>query len=264
LGFYIFKWARELFSNKAGILALFLFSFSPTFLAHGRLVTTDVGAAFGVLVASYYFIRVLKSPSKKNIILAGVFFGIAQLLKFSVILLLPFFVLLAFIWWLVKLGKFRQTLKILVLVFFLGFLLIWPIYQYHVLNYPVEKQVRDSQVYLENTIEPIKSLIIWSADKPFLRAYAYYFTGLSMVFQRVVGGNTTFFLGEVSNQGWKSYFPIVYAIKVPLAFHILTIISLLYAVWLIRLRQGFGGQVKKLFQGIKRWIRAHFAELAML
>ena len=31
LGFYIFKWSRELFDNKAAILSLFLFSFSPTF-----------------------------------------------------------------------------------------------------------------------------------------------------------------------------------------------------------------------------------------
>jgi len=45
LGFFIFKWTKELFGNRAGLLALFLFSFSPTLLAHGRLVTTDVGAA---------------------------------------------------------------------------------------------------------------------------------------------------------------------------------------------------------------------------
>lgn len=38
LGFYIFKWARELYGNKAALLTLFLFSFSPTFLAHGRPV----------------------------------------------------------------------------------------------------------------------------------------------------------------------------------------------------------------------------------
>ncbi|GAI09801.1 unnamed protein product, partial [marine sediment metagenome] len=63
LGFYIFRWARELFGNKTALLALFLFSFSPTFLAHGRLVTTDVGAAAGVFIASYYFLKFLKDSS---------------------------------------------------------------------------------------------------------------------------------------------------------------------------------------------------------
>jgi len=144
LGFYVFKWARELFGNCASLLALFLFSFSPTFLAHGRLITTDVGAAAGVFIASYYFIRALRDPSKKNIVVAGVVFGIAQLLKFSVILLVPFFVLLGLVWWLIKSGRFWQTVKTGFLVFLVGFLLIWPIYQYHVWNYPPEKQLQDS------------------------------------------------------------------------------------------------------------------------
>src|SRR3989344_1057643 len=61
LGFYIFKATKEFFGNKAGLLALFLFSFSPAFLAHGRLVTADVGAAAGALIATYYFIKALGS-----------------------------------------------------------------------------------------------------------------------------------------------------------------------------------------------------------
>lgn len=259
LGFYVFKWARELFGNCAGLLALFFFSFSPTLIAHGRLVTTDVGAAAGIFIATYYFIKALKSPTKKNIILAGVFFGLAELLKFSAILLLPFYLFLGLIWWLVKLGKFRQTLKILTLVFVIGFLLIWPIYQYHTWNYPPEKQVSDTQVYLKDTPEFIKKPILWAADKPILRAYSHYFTGLSMVFHRVAGGNTTYFLGEVSNVGWRSYFPIVYLIKIPLAFHILTLIALLYALWLIR---------KPFWKDFKNratnWVKSHFPVFAIL
>ena len=66
LGFYVFRWTKEIFGNKASLLALFLFSFSPTLLAHGRLVTTDVGAAAGVLIATYYFIKFLNNNSWKN------------------------------------------------------------------------------------------------------------------------------------------------------------------------------------------------------
>ena len=252
LGFYVFKWARELFGNCASLLALFFFSFSPTLLAHGRLVTTDVGAAAGIFIATYYFIHALKSPTRKNIIIAGVVFGIAQLLKFSVILLVPFFGLLGLVWWLTKSGKFGQTVKIGFLVFLIGFALIWPVYQYHVWNYPPEKQLQDTQVYLKDTIEPLKSAILWAADKPLLRAYAQYFTGLSMVFHRVAGGNTTYFLGEVSNLGWRNYFPIVYAIKLPLAFHLLTLFSLLAAAWLL------------IKTKIGRWMKNHFPEFAML
>jgi len=261
LGFFIFKWAKELFGNKAGLLALFLFSFSPTLLAHGRLVTTDVGAAAGVTVATYYFLKSLKSPVKKNIIIAGIVFGIAQLLKFSAVLLVPFFGIIGLVWWLKKSGTFLQTIRTGFLVFLIGFLLIWPVYQFHTWNYPKDRQVSDTEFYLKDTPEFIKKPIIFASDKPILRPYALYLTGVSMVFQRVAGGNTTYFLGEVSNIGWRSYFPIVYLIKEPLAFHILTLIALLYAACLVRRSLGGGGAIKN---RICVWLRLHFPEFSML
>ena len=259
LGFYVFKWARESFGNKTGLLALFLFSFSPTFLAHGRLVTTDVGAAAGVFIATYYFIKVLKAPTKKNILLAGIFFGIAQLFKFSVILLLPLFVLLGLIYWLLKLRGFKQTLKILILVFVIGYLLVGVLYQYHVWNYPQERQAEDAKVFLEAYPQFLNDSLVWASQKPILRPYAQYLTGLFMVFNRATSGNTTYFLGEVSNLGWKHYFPTVYLIKETLTFHILSLLALLYAVWLIK--KPFWNST---FRRMRGWLKGHFPEFAML
>lgn len=260
LGFYIFKWSREIFGNKAALLSLFLFSFSPTFLAHGRLVTTDVGAAAGVFIASYYFLKALKESSRKNIILAGISFGLAELCKFSVILLIPFFAFLSLVWWLIKLGALKQALKVFVLVMVIGFIVIWPVSQYHVANYPAERQVRDTQFLLSS--HPIRwsgPVLSWAAQQPILRPYAQYFLGLFLVFQRARYGNTTYFLGEVSATGWKNYFPVVYAIKETLVFHILTLIALLYAAWTI----------KKPFwvhpwQRLVPWIRNSFPVFAFL
>lgn len=56
-GYFLFKFAKEFFGEKIALLALFFFAFSPTFLAHGRLVTTDVGAAFGVIFACLFSLR---------------------------------------------------------------------------------------------------------------------------------------------------------------------------------------------------------------
>ncbi len=254
LGFFLFKWAKELFGNKAALLSLIFFALSPTFLAHGSLITTDVGAAAGILIASYYFLKALQSPNKKNIIIAGLAFGLAQLLKFSVILLVPLFGFLALVWWLQKKGALKQTIKTLILVFLIGFLLIWPVYQYHTLNYPPEKQLADSQVYLKDSIEIFKQPVLWMADKPILRPYALYLTGLGMVFHRVAGGNTTYFLGEVSNQGWLSYFPAVYLMKIPLSFHILTLLALLFALFWLR------KNLKKSWN----WISSHSPEFSMI
>jgi len=260
LGFYIFKWTRELLGNKVALLSLFLFSFSPTFLAHGRLVTTDVGAATGVFIATYYFLRALKNPDKKNIILAGISFGLAELCKFSVILLIPLFVFLALVWWLIKLGNLKQAFKILISVFVIGYLLIGLVYQYHVLNYPPERQARDTEFLLASTPFPfLGKILVWASTKPVLRPLAEYFLGLALVFQRAAGGNTTYFLGEVSAAGWKNYFPVVYSIKESLAFHILTLIAILYSAGLIK--KPFW---VNLFPRVENWIKFHFSEFAMI
>jgi len=269
LGFYIFKWAKELFGEKVALLALFLFSFSPTFLAHGRLVTTDVGAATGIFIATYYFLKALKNPDKKNIIFAGISFGLAELAKFSVILLIPFFAILSLVWWLAgKSRSWQKSLKIFILILVIGYLLIGLVYQYHVLNYPFSRQVRDNEVFLSVYPDLIKKPILFMADKPILRPYAQYLSGLFMVFNRASSGHTTYFLGEVSNQGWKNYFPIVYLIKEPLTFHILTIISFLSLAWFVNPAPLFsrksGAGWQDTLPKIKNWISNHFPEFAML
>ncbi|MFA4998545.1 MAG: glycosyltransferase family 39 protein [Candidatus Paceibacterota bacterium] len=262
LGFFMFKWSKELFGNKAAVLTLFLFSFSPTLLAHGRLVTTDVGAALGVLVATYYFLKALKNPTAKNIIISGIAFGLAELCKFSVILLLPFFFILALVFWLIKSTTWQKAAKVFILVILIGYILVWPVYQYHVLNYPAEKQRYDTEVVLkdlgvfEKPIMGIPAKItLWASDKPILRPYSYYAFGLLMATNRATSGNTTYFLGQVYNLGWHYYFPVVYILKESLAFHILTLLSLLYAVWLAW---------KSKSPKVSDWIKSHFSEFAMI
>jgi hypothetical protein len=48
-----------------------------------------------------------------------------------------------------------------------------------------------------------------------------------MVFMRVAGGNTTYFLGEVSNQAWWYYFPVAFLLKVPVALLIFITLSVM-------------------------------------
>ena len=260
LGFYVFKWAKELFGQKAALLSLFLFSFSPTLIAHGRLVTTDVGAATGCFIATYYFIKSLQNPNKKNIIFAGIAFGLAQLLKFTVIILVPFFAILVITWWLLKKGKFWRTFKNLILIFVIGYLLIWPVYLYHTWNYPTDRMVRDTEFLLSShPFQFLGPVLVRMAENPILKPYAQYLLGLSLVYQRGTGGNTTYFLGEVSAAGWKNYFPVVYSIKEPLAFHTLTIIALLYLSFLIK--KPFW---QNTYQRMKAWCSAHFAKFAIL
>jgi hypothetical protein len=259
LGFYVFKWTRELFGNAAALLALFLFSFSPTFLAHGHLVTTDVAAALGAFVATYYFIKCLKGPSWKNILVSGITLGIAELLKFSLILLFPFFIIVAGIWWFARQIGFWKTVRLLFFVFAICFIVIWPVYQFHVWNYPPQKQASDSrEILATHGFKLGANAIIWSADKPILRPYAQYFLGVMMITQRVAGGNTTYFLGQISRNGWREYFPVIYLSKETVTFHALVLIAIIYG--LSRLRKPAKGQF---WPKIREFGFKYLAQIAM-
>jgi len=269
LGGFLFFWVRELAGNKAGLLALAIFSFSPTFLAHGRLVTTDVAAALGVVMATYFWLKFLEYPSKKNVILAGIIFGIVMLFKFSLILLVPFFAAITIVYAFLRYKErglkklFSGLVKYAILALIvaaIGAFVIWPVYQYHVANYPIEKQVSDTKSLLSSSpIPTMKNLCIWMAQKPLFRPWAHYLLGLLMATQRTAAGNTVYFMGMISASGWWYYFPTVYFLKVPLAFHILTLIALLWAVYLIK--KPFW---HKPFSRVVNWLRDHFAEFSMM
>jgi hypothetical protein len=143
----------------------------------------------------------------------------------------------------------------LLIIFTIGFLLIWPVYQYHVWNYPAERQKSDTEFILTSfPFHPAANLTAWLADKPILRPYAQYLLGLLMTMQRSAGGNTAYFLGDVSSTAWKSYFPIVYLIKEPLPVLILILLTLL-AVVMPRKRE---------WSGIKKWVADNPAEFTWI
>lgn len=267
LGGFLFKWAKELRGNKMALLVLTLFSFSPTFIAHGRFVTTDVAAALGIAISTYYYLKFLKKPSKKTILIAGLVVGISMLFKFSLILLVPFFGVITIVsaWLKARIeGKLlsKNIFKYVVLAMVVGaiavFAVIWPGYQYNMMDYPADLQFEENKAFLETTTipEPIINLNLWMSKNPVFRPLSQYALGLLMATNRTATGNTTFFLGMVSASGWWFYFPVIYFLKIPLAFHILLVAALLSSI-IMAVRKGF--QYK-----IRDWIDKHLTEFSML
>jgi len=233
-GLYLFFETKNFFGKRTALLTLFFFSFSPTFLAHGRLVTTDVGATFGTLLATFNFLRFLNSPSKRNLFLAGIFLGVALLTKFSLILLLPFLFIVALLFWFLlkpkNLSLFKIVLYFVLINTIAFFLVIIPFYQLHVLNYEKERQIRDIYFNLEDLGFPdfFKNIEVNLAKITFLKGLAQYLLGLLMAIHRTASGNTMFFLGEISAEGWRHYFPLVFLLKEPLTLHLCLLISFIF------------------------------------
>jgi 4-amino-4-deoxy-L-arabinose transferase-like glycosyltransferase len=96
LGLLVYRWAGELFGPRAAILALVLYAFQPTFLGHGKQVTSDVQASFFMTAAVYSFWKVLRGggtgwPVAAGLAVAG---GLAS--KFTGVLAVPILLAMAF------------------------------------------------------------------------------------------------------------------------------------------------------------------------
>ena len=89
---FVFWWGKQKYGYVGGLLVLFLTALSPNILAHARYVTTDAGAAFAFVFSIYFFVKYVSKPTLKNLALAGIAFGLAQLFKFSLFLLIPLYV----------------------------------------------------------------------------------------------------------------------------------------------------------------------------
>lgn len=277
--FFVYFWSTELLGKRWALLPTLLIAFSPTVLAHGHYVTTDMAAALGVFTASYYLFKYLHKPSRNNLVLACVSFGIAQLTKFSAVLLIPYFIIIVLIHSFIKSGggwkriidEGLKNIGNLAVIFIFGFVLVYAVYVVFVWNYPVAKQVSDTKFILTSfaggepaageTCKPIRCLAeldIWMAGQTAFRPMAQYLLGLLMVIQRAAGGNTAYFLGEVSAAGWWYYFPLVYVLKEPLPALLMIFIAFIYASSRI---------IKSLFKfkiKLGEYIKINFVEFSML
>jgi hypothetical protein len=86
-GLVVFAWSSQLYGSWAGLLSLVLWVFCPNIMAHARLITSDVSAAALGAGATYLFWRYSKTPTWKLAVLSGVALGLAELSKFSMLLL---------------------------------------------------------------------------------------------------------------------------------------------------------------------------------
>jgi len=102
---------------------------------------------------------------------------------------------------------------------------------------------------------------ITMAQNKILRPLGEYMLGVLMVLQRSSGGNTSYFLGEVSAAGWWYYFPVVFALKEQIASLILIILALFLSLW--RIIKSFKLQVSS-FKRFNDYLATHFPEFSMM
>jgi hypothetical protein len=203
-----FLWAREVGGDTAGLLAAFLYTFSPTMLAHGGLAHSDITVTVFFLQTLYALWRWMMKPTLPRLLLFGLSLALAIVAKLSALLLLAsvglIFAIIA-----LRLRPARPSLPtpgphatgerllwtaaaglgVLVLVLFV----VW-------LSYGGSFRI--------SALDEGP----WAGIP--LPAYL-----LSFLVDHAVNeeGRNLYLLGEFASGGWWYYFPVAFAVKVPVA-----------------------------------------------
>lgn len=99
LGAYIvWRWARELYGESSGLVALFLWCLCPNVTAWASTITPDIGATALGASAGYCYWRWLRRPSWGRTLMAGLLLGLSELTKFTWIVLFLLWPLLWCMW----------------------------------------------------------------------------------------------------------------------------------------------------------------------
>lgn len=213
----LFLMGREMFGFGVGILALTLFGFEPNLLAHGSLVTTDMGLTASILLTVYGFYRYVKAPSLARLLLSGVAVALALTTKHSGLVVIGLLPLLA-TWELggcMRNRDWRRAAKLLgavVLVLLIGYLGLWAAYGF-------DYDARPGDLALSPTLEAYASDLGVGLDSRLIQLAAKwrllpesYLWGLVDV-RIATGGRVTYLLGKVYETGQWFYFPVALVVK---------------------------------------------------
>ncbi|HVQ37583.1 MAG TPA: glycosyltransferase family 39 protein, partial [Pyrinomonadaceae bacterium] len=235
LGLLIFVYGRQLFGPRAAILAVALFTFEPTMLAHGWVVHTDMPAAFGYLLFFFALQAYFRRPTLRRAVELGLAIGVALLIKFSLAILVPILVV-ALVYLAARASRFgvsrRDCLVHACLIIGIVLLLLNAAYYF---KHP-QLAAPEASYISATTPAPVASERITNGLALLSKVIpTYYFFGLYTVYVHNQLGHETSLIGHYSHFGWWYYFPAAFALKTSLPFLVLSIVAVGWAwyAWVI-------------------------------
>lgn len=214
----VFCAGREMFSPTTGLVALALFAFEPTLLAHGAFVTTDMAATCTIFATCYAFWRWYRSPTWLRAVVVGVAAGIGLGSKHSTVLLAPMLVVLAAGMLIVHYRKrelplpgIGKTLGALATLTLVAVFLLWSFYGFRYNARPAPLALAPSLVDYAAPLGGFetKGILLAGRLRLFPESWLY---GLVDV-RAMANGMPSYFMGRVYQHGVWQYFPVLLLIK---------------------------------------------------
>ncbi len=241
LGGAVFWWSRRLFGTAGGLISLSLYALSPTVLAHGRLVTTDMCVSLFFLLAAAGIWWVLHEIGPKTLLASAAALVGLFLSKFSAILILPMGLVLMAVRLLlgkplrVRIGKERQVkarwkmaaifLAVMAVYVPAVGLALWVAFDFRY-EAMIDAQPERDHFFVPGSLPEGKTVwehqgrgipetaavIDWARERRLLpEAYLYGF----LYTMQGARGRAAFLNGERRKTGWWYFFPLCFIYKVP-------------------------------------------------
>lgn len=212
-----YRFAGRLWGTAASIPALLLFLFEPNLLAHGRYATTDIGGVFFSFLTTFLLWRLWKECESRGgwnwrlwlavVVSMGLAFGsklssLGFMLIWAVMALLPLYATL-------PQRYARAALRRLIQLLTAGaasLAVLWAIFGFEWGRF----------AFVSPALEKLNS---WSGPMPI------FWAGLEQIARLGKGRSTVFMLGRFSDDGFRAYFPVAFALKTPVLLILLLLIA---------------------------------------
>ena len=198
-------WVGRKAGYAAGFIALLLFGFEPTVLAHSRYVTTDIPVTLFIWLACISWYSYLERGGYWPLIRTGVLAGLAFATKFNA-LFLP--IAFALTWSKTAKPKWRM-IPILV-----GIALFAAISTYGFNALSVSEDPRASS---QLVADPPHDVFVRQALHVRIPGY-YFLRGIQLLMRDEIGGYRSYFMGKIAERSAWTYFPIAFAFKSSIAW----------------------------------------------
>jgi len=221
VGLIIFLWVRRVSSNNlAALLGLGLWVFNPHALAYGHLIITDPEGALGIVAALYTFALLLEKPTVRMAAICGAMTGLALLLKYTSMMLVPMYLVLGLI--------YRQNLrhapvkwgKLLLIAAGALWATVLLAYFPHWSPPPPISQAQAQLLGVPGWLPAFRPLLIPGE----------FFKVLALKLAQSSWGHDGYLMGEWSTRGWWYYFPLAFTVKSPAAFLVLVGVAVVLAL----------------------------------
>jgi 4-amino-4-deoxy-L-arabinose transferase-like glycosyltransferase len=213
-----YRFGGQLWGRTPALVAFWLLLFEPNLLAHGRYATTDLGGTLFAFLTLYLLWQLWHEEgwAWRRWLVAGLVMGLALGSKFSVLVFVPAWFLLA-VWPLyprpangtTSFGRSSRRLLQLAAAGVLAFFVVWILYGFEWGHF----------TFVSPQLLPLNN---WSGPMP------TYWAGIEQIgLLSGSGRSQTFLLGQFSDDGFLAYFPVAFLVKTPLIILLLLPVAIL-------------------------------------